>query len=659
MKKTFINRTVMVMAAAGGLMLTSCSDHDMFNPNYKSEEYAASWEKDFGKIDPNQDWSMATVVTANVDLGSTDAKVVALYTGMPGTSTSKKLGVLFANHGTITFDNLKGSNDVYVVAYNAEGKTVISDYFAVENGQVNISVNSANRANTRAVTRAAASLGNPISNLGVIWPGFEVWWPTDYCENGNKYSFNFDKIFELYNLNGVETSPASSCKASDIVGITGKGGVFEEIGGAGTWGEQCNLQKLKDLLPNNIEYVMESDGPMEISYMFGGTAWHGNKLGYLYYQDGASEMDILTAPRYILIDDATPQNNIKLDGASFDDGMKLPGIIQSYEERGVNPTMTGTKFKLTYFGEDGKGTGSDVFPAGTHIVFFGYMAQNAGEQILGSRIRYSLPWMNEKFYYTYTENHGGENKTETAINFVTYKWGDKVVLGMEDGTDHDMNDILFFVNGKFNDGDIPQMGEDPEPTPDPDPDPDPEFPEKTQSWILACEDLGSTGDYDFNDIVLEVTKEDYASESKLYARCLAAGGTLPANITYDNQEIGESHAMLGVESTKDMINTKGGITKQPVIVKTFTVDKNWTLKDNIGKFKIIITQDNGKDVDSYVVSAPDEGKAPQMIIVPGEWQWPSEYTDIRDAYPSFYNWNSDATLTDWMSVKVADNVINR
>lgn len=648
--KKLISKHALVVIAAGGMLFTSCGDHDMFNPNYKKNEYAANWETKFGKIDPAQDWSMATTVKATVNLG-TDAKKVVLYTGMPGSSDVKKLAMLNGGQGSVSFDYLKGASDVYAVAYNVEGKVIYADYFSIENAQVNISETSVNRAKTRAVTRAAASLGEKIETTQTFYDNDNYW---DEHEGDNyKYWYNqysksviYTKTFDLYKLNNIETKNSSNCKISDIVDIVGKNGVFAEAGIDES--NHCNkLHWEEQLQPSKgAEYIIESESPVEISYMFGGTVKR-NIFGYLYYTDGATEKEILTAPRYILMNDASPQKNVKADGQYVNDGMQLPGLVQSYENSGTNPTLTGTTYKLTYFGVDGKGTPSDKFPAGTHIVFFEFI--DGVSSLAFGNIRYSLPWMNKYYYYKeWPGSYLGHScrESDTAKDFVTYKWGDQIVLGMEDeGGDCDMNDILFFVKGDFK-NDIPQIGEEPDPAP--------ELPQNNLSWILACEDLGSTDDYDFNDIVLEVKKN--VTNNSVEVRCLAAGGTIPAYITYNDVEIGEAHALLGGQ-TNQMINTNSfGAASEWQTLTGVSVDMS--IDEIIKNISIRVTQNEG-DAYATEIKAPEIGEAPQMIIVPGDWEWPAERKGIETAYPEFTNWSSNASLTDWNRVKVSDKVVKR
>ena len=53
-------------------------------------------------------------------------------------------------------------------------------------------------------------------------------------------------------------------------------------------------------------------------------------------------------------------------------------------------------------------------------------------------------------------------------------------------------------------------------------------------WVVAAEDLGTTDDFDFNDVVFGVSnyKEDADGKATVDVRALASGGTLPVYLCY-------------------------------------------------------------------------------------------------------------------------------
>ena len=68
MKKMFSVARTLCMMSLGAVALTACHETDYYDPNFKMKEYTFNWESRFGSVDPEQDWNMATLLTANVAL---------------------------------------------------------------------------------------------------------------------------------------------------------------------------------------------------------------------------------------------------------------------------------------------------------------------------------------------------------------------------------------------------------------------------------------------------------------------------------------------------------------------------------------------------------------------------------------------------------------
>ena len=345
------------------------------------------------------------------------------------------------------------------------------------------------------------------------------------------------------------------------------------------------------------------------------------------------------------MDDGRPQGNITVDGNKLEEyeGMKLPSIVERFEKyNGSNSTLVGTTYKLAYFGKDGLGEGSYTFPKGTHVVFFIIIGNNNSwrqTSEYGYHIRYSLPWMNRMFYYKQYENHPSYMVEDAAEDFVTYKWGGQIVMGVEDeGGDDDMNDILFFIKGNVNDDDIPEIGEEPE----------------ENSWIIACEDLGDTNDYDFNDVVFKVSH--VAGETTAYVTPLAAGGVLEPYIIHGTTGLGETHQLLGSDKKADgsypIINTYS-ITAQGQKIPV-TVPSDFSMANNMGGFAIQVVRTH---TNAITITAPTSGLAPQMFCVPGTWAWPKERVNIEDAYRQFANWSANSNNIEWYNSPVEGSTI--
>ncbi|MCD7926166.1 MAG: DUF4842 domain-containing protein [Bacteroides sp.] len=247
-------------------------------------------------------------------------------------------------------------------------------------------------------------------------------------------------------------------------------------------------------------------------------------------------------------------------------------------------------------------------------------------------------WVKNQSYELYSNSKLNQNNKEYSA--VIYNENNNPeYIGLEDWPtgDNDCNDIIFYI------------------APDEDTAPDVVDPEKplekeSMSWIIACEDLGSVGDYDFNDVVFSVSH--VSGESTAVVTPLAAGGTLPAKILYGGKEIGEIHELLGGSNTSTMINTsRWGKAGNPI---TITVGADFTMSSgDMGGFSLKIGD------GTATITAPGKGKAPQMICVPGDWQWPTERTSIVVAYKGFGEWGANyGTSQDWWQ-KPTGNVIKR
>lgn len=150
---------------------------------------------------------------------------------------------------------------------------------------------------------------------------------------------------------------------------------------------------------------------------------------------------------------------------------------------------------------------------------------------------------------------------------------------------------------------------------------------------IICEDLGTIGDFDFNDLVFDAYVEtDWSTGSAKYTAIItvrAAGGTMPIYI--GDKEI---HEAFGVEATT-MVNTNAanGASK-PVVVFRVPVSSN-----DLNQISIKV---QGTEAQ-YSLDAP-QGDAPQKICVKPSFKWCDERVNILTAYPGFadYSQNPEA-----------------
>jgi hypothetical protein len=189
-----------------------------------------------------------------------------------------------------------------------------------------------------------------------------------------------------------------------------------------------------------------------------------------------------------------------------------------------------------------------------------------------------------------------------------------------------------------------------------------------QTLIFACEDLGGTDDYDFNDVVFSVSH--VSGETTATVKALAAGGTYPATIYYKSSEtdsvlIGEIHARLNPSSsTSVMLNTNENTSLNTYTDNgvQITVPEGWTISDNRDKFIISINTGaamNGVYINQTISSEMEAGKAPQVIVLPNDWQWPIERVKMTEAYPDFGNWSANSDDYKWIENKVSSKLIAR
>jgi len=208
-----------------------------------------------------------------------------------------------------------------------------------------------------------------------------------------------------------------------------------------------------------------------------------------------------------------------------------------------------------------------------------------------------------------------------------------------DGSGRDALDIVFRI----------PVGEYPitEPLPYPNrPEQEPQF----VDWIIACEDLGGTDDFDFNDVVLSYSFNNGLPTLTL----LAAGGTLDTEIYVKGNLWGEVHELFGVQKGT-MVNTgRYTVEELPQLTLQEGYDYNYdeihyeidgdlltysyiphiqlrTIRDDHDGYAIIYDSQYLKDKNYEQI-------APTAMVLKGGWRWPNERCHINDAYPSFPKW---------------------
>ena len=210
---------------------------------------------------------------------------------------------------------------------------------------------------------------------------------------------------------------------------------------------------------------------------------------------------------------------------------------------------------------------------------------------------------------------------------------DLTIIGCEDGTDSDYEDLVFLMYG------------DPVP-----PIHHVDVVEDRVTKRYMMEDLGTTNDFDFNDVVVDVSDVrqkkityDYDSNHRLVfkeeketvhyqdAVVRAAGGTLNFTI-----KIGENTSWTKSDAfnVTDMKNTGWGGT--PIYydgseskLASFIIKNNeWNPSTN----NIVVTVEDNGQTNGLTIRFPNPGEAPMMIAVNGTTHWMTERSSAPESW---------------------------
>lgn len=143
---------------------------------------------------------------------------------------------------------------------------------------------------------------------------------------------------------------------------------------------------------------------------------------------------------------------------------------------------------------------------------------------------------------------------------------------------------------------------------------------------IIAEDLGSIGDFDFNDVVFDVAILSDATVITLQA----AGGTLPLYIQVGSEQR-EVHEAFGV-SLATMVNTGLSSQKNPVMFRLPACN-------DVGEVNVVINNQNATNTLKAEI-----GKAPQKICVEVSYEWTNECQSIEDKYPGFLDYVGNPSL---------------
>ncbi len=164
--------------------------------------------------------------------------------------------------------------------------------------------------------------------------------------------------------------------------------------------------------------------------------------------------------------------------------------------------------------------------------------------------------------------------------------------------------------------------------------------EEKNTQRIIVEDLGSIGDFDYNDLVFDAYVYNKDGQTWANIKLLAAGGTLPVYICGCDGQV-EVHDKFGV-STTTMVNTKNGtVDKSPV---EFTIKLKNGESSSFNANDIEVKVDNNGNV---ITLTSNVGKAPEKICVDNSFVWCDEKVNVKTVYKNFSKYVSDPSISDW------------
>jgi hypothetical protein len=179
-----------------------------------------------------------------------------------------------------------------------------------------------------------------------------------------------------------------------------------------------------------------------------------------------------------------------------------------------------------------------------------------------------------------------------------------------------------------------------------------EIAEPKQYVYFAFEDLGTSDDFDFNDVVVRVSVPDANNQSTV--ELCAIGGTLEQKVFLDDTQLGEEVHHYGDFGA----NVKTMVGMPITTLATITVPNGVAVADLNIKIRVL-----RKDGEKVTVPGPQPGEIPFRVTVmgneKGKWFWPKERTNISDAYTQFGLWGANMDSNpDWYKNPASKKVIN-
>lgn len=585
-------RNLMVLSGALTLAfgMNSCSDYDN---GYTSKDiaYKEQFYNMFGNADPNHTWNMAQSRSLDVTINSEGTYTVKVWTANPrlGESNAFLLG---------QYDRVPGgATSSFACDMPQDVKTA---YVGIidENGD-------------RIILPSEVKDGKVSVEFGALG--------TRTAFSGSNGSITYTAIDKS---NGKEFQ---------------KGDMDAPLNTLPE--QQQNIGKVSQ----DFEYVSTGEFTIYPMYSVTGNAGSdgkGERLGIYLVDENGNKGDVVWIWQSTVNDGGTTGTATWFDGYNSNTGQWETDFFGFCTDRTLtlqidNPKVVwgGNNFVDPYTAIRAEGVTVNI-PEGTR---FGMVldASGGGPYYSNSAYNQDQGW---PFPGTKTDTDGVKD-----VYAATFEYQGRLYLAFEDWNyssewhDCDFNDVVFVM---------PETTKKPIVI-------DKDTKDVSMSYIVACEDLGGTFDWDFNDVVYAI--EHVSGQQKAKLKLLAAGGTLPVKISYDGSVIRfngknglceDLHEAFGVDQ-KTPVNV-GGYSASPVYSEEFEVGADaFSMSTHASAFKIHVKYSETLEVAQIGVPDRSAGQEPQAFLVADpNWQWPNEKVSITSVYPEFTEWVANLN-TNW------------
>ncbi len=654
------------------LSVVGCSKHDLGDViesqnEFQKNEAVTNAQKIFGSIDPNQDWnsivSHSVTVTANADLQ--DVVKVQILTESPFLNPDARvLAEATAQKDqrvTLRYDAPNVYTQLLAACVDSKGHYYIQ-VFKMGDSQVSFS-----QGTKRASRRAAANEVPTFTTLKLKGPqwsfnAMRAQKGASCTIGGNTYTewANSNWNDQMWELADGQTFDGGWQLDSE----KNKGHLFRTLDGF----EEGEMENLSSIL-NSLFYKYANDkysvnGKKNNARTIRNSSAVTQNDNYVY-TDGKSPVTLIPVQAYTT---EFKKNNIYyyyFKESDIPAGMSEVDYIKSlpkYKAIKVEKIETtansnaGTLFRnkeflLPYYKNApvaGDNEASAIFPKGYKIGFLN-MKHSTGDYNISNVMygctygdgRLNVEVNHIKGHYLTAMDKSIGGSTEEGMQFddpriAMLSANGKTYLCFEEGADCNFSDMVIEIGSGIEQvEEVPQV--------------------EAGAYTMCFEDRPVTADYDMNDVVLRCSR---VNKTTLSLALVATGANDDVYIhgatgwELNNREVHEIFMATEPDSNGNrFVNTVVGGTHREVQARYVTVSESMTIPEYLKGITIENKSTN------KTVSVALKGEPPFAIIVPEDFQYPTETSPITGAYAKFIEWARNANAsTDWYTYQDADKL---